>query len=372
MLSPALAALIVVAVAASLVPVPRSGAGERPLQRSSSTVWLCRPGRSPDPCLDTRTATSVAANGAKSGFSTTQIAKAQRFDCFYVYPTVSKEPGLNADLSIQADESETAGGQASQFSTVCNVWAPMYRQATEAALAAGEAYTPEVVATAYDSLLSAWRDYLAHDNHGKPVIFIGDSQGAALLIKLLRSQVDPSAKRRAQLVSAILLGGNVQVATGRAQGGSFRHIPTCAAPSQSGCVIAYSSFPSQPGSDAVVGRTGQGVSAMSSETAAGQQVACVNPATFSSAAGDLVSVYPTDVQAVRGVATPWIAFADLYSAQCMHDGTATWLQVNRTSPHDLRPVITSEGPMWGYHLYDVNLALGNLVLDVAYEEARFR
>ena len=39
---------------------------------------------------------------------------------------------------------------------------------------------------------------------------------------------------------------------------------------------------------------------------------------------------------------------------------------------DFRPSVTNEGPMWGYHLDDMNLALGNLVLDVAYEEASYR
>ncbi len=352
-----------------------AAAAQRPLRATSHTVWLCRPGHSPDPCARSRTATSVTASGATSAFSTAKTAHAKKFDCFYVYPTVSKEPSLNADLSIQSEETQIAVEQASQFSTVCNVWAPMYRQATQAALGDGEAFTPQVIATAYNSLLAAWNDYLAHDNHGRPVIFIGHSQGAAMLINLLRTQVDPSPKLRKRLVSAIILGGNVQVATGRKVGGSFRHIPTCGSPAQTGCVIAYSSFPSEPGSDAIVGRPGQGVSIQSGQTkTAGQQVACVNPVTFSSAVGDLVPMYPTVVHEFRGVTTPWIIFPSLYSAQCMQNGNASWLQVDRliAPPHDLRPAVTDEGPMWGYHLDDMNLALGNLVLDVALEEASYR
>jgi hypothetical protein len=369
-------AAVVCAAAATLLPTSaRLAATERPLHATSSTVWLCRPGHSPDPCDKSRTATSVAASGVQSAFSTTRTAHAKKFDCFYVYPTVSLESSLNADLSIQPEESDIAGGQTSQFSTVCNVWAPMYRQATQAALGDGEAFTPEVIATAYNSLLSAWRDYLSHDNHGRPVIFIGHSQGAAMLIKLLRTQIDPSPKLRKRLVSAIILGGNVQVKTGRDVGGSFQHIPTCGSPSQTGCVIAYSTFPSEPGSDAVVGRPGQGVSIQSGQTATtGQRVACVNPVTFSSAVGDLVPMYPTVVHEVPGVTTPWILFPDLYSAQCRQNGGASWLQVDRlvAPPTDSRPAVTDLGPMWGYHIDDVNLALGNLVLDVALEESSYR
>jgi hypothetical protein len=130
----------------------------------------------------------------------------------------------------------------------------MYRQATQAALGENEAFTWQVISTAYDSLLAAWKDYLAHDNHGRPVVFIGHAQGAAMLIKLLRSQIDPSAQLRQKMVSAIILGGNVQVAKGRDVGGSVRHIPTSASATETGCVIAYSTFASEPGRNTVVGR----------------------------------------------------------------------------------------------------------------------
>jgi len=44
-----------------------------------------------------------------------------------------------------------------------------------------------------------------------------------------------------------------------------------------------------------------------------------------------------------------------------------------TGSSDRRPVVTEkDGPDWGYHDYDVNLALGNLVADVAAAEAAWR
>ena len=40
---------------------------------------------------------------------------------------------------------------------------------------------------------------------------------------------------------------------------------------------------------------------------------------------------------------------------------------------DPRPTVSATlGPEWGYHLDDVNLALGNLVTDVGSEEAAYR
>ncbi len=58
----------------------------------------------------------------------------------------------------------------------------------------------------------------------------------------------------------------------------------------------------------------------------------------------------------------------------MSQGGATWLQVIPTRvPADPRPLVSASlGPDWGYHADDVNLALGNLVSDVADEEAAYK
>ena len=70
-----------------------------------------------------------------------------------------------------------------------------------------------------------------------------------MLIALLRRQVDPDPAERRLLVSAILLGGNVTVPTGKLVGGSFQNIPACTTDSDTGCVVAYSSFDQTPPAD---------------------------------------------------------------------------------------------------------------------------
>jgi hypothetical protein len=354
-----------------------AGAVVRPVRATSKTVWLCRPGQAGDPCAYPRTATSVSGAGSTSGVASPTSRSASRYDCFYVYPTVSTESGNNADLTVQPAEKGAAILQASRFSQVCDVWAPMYRQATSSALASGQAVNPAVVGTAYGSLLAAWKDYIAHDNHGRPIIFIGHSQGAAMLIKLLQAEVDPSQRLRRLMVSAIILGGNVQVPTGKRVGGSFKNIPACSSATQTSCVIAYSSFGSTPPAGAFFGRPGQGVSLQSGQKATvGQQVVCVNPVTFSAGAGNLQPYFLTATSASKGISvkTPWVTFPALYTAQCQQSGGATWLQVTTTAAAgDPRPTVTTPlGPNWGYHLDDVNLALGNLVPDVARQEAAYR
>jgi Protein of unknown function (DUF3089) len=169
-------------------------------------------------------------------------------------------------------------------------------------------------------------------------------------------------------VVAILAGGNVTVPTDRTAGATFRHLPLCTAAAQTGCVIAYSSFPAQPPPDSPFGRPGQGVSLQSGQTASqGVQVACVNPAAIGGGTADLVPYFPAETR----VATPWVTYPDLYSATCRSVGGASWLQVSDLTTAG-RPVVSKPlGAAWGYHLDDINLALGNLVYDVTVEEAAY-
>lgn len=333
----------------------------------AGTVWLCRPGLAHDPCTENLSYTAVPASGPGKVVDA-QPAKPNGFDCFYVYPTVSTEPGTNSDLQVQRPEQEVAFAQASRFSQVCRVWAPMYRQITDAGLA-GLSNPVKAIAgalTAYHSIRSGFEDYLEHYNDGRPIVFIGHSQGAAMLILLLSHLVDTNAALRKRLVLAIILGGNVQVKNGSTLGGSFAHIPLCTQAAQAGCVIAYSSFPAEPPTTALFGRPGRGVSLLSGQLAtAGVHVACVNPARIGGT-GPLDTFVPS----LGTAQTLWLEYDGEYTATCEQAGGATWLQVSRASSPDQRPAVLSEpeGPNWGYHPYDVNLALGNLVSDVAASE----
>lgn len=336
-----------------------------PKATAGQPVWLCQPGTSPDPCTADLDA-EVQPAGQSGTEETAAPAANPRFDCFYVYPTVSAESGLNADLAIQPAEIKVAEEQASRFSTVCRVWAPMYRQVTLSGLFTGASKGLDV---AYDSLLADWSYYLEHDNGGRPVIFIGHSQGAAMLIRLIAEQIDPDPIMRGRTVVAILAGGNLQVPAGATVGATFKHIPLCTSLSAPGCVIAYSAFGSEPPSDAFFGRPGQGVSLMSGQLGrAGQQVACVNPAAVGGGSGELSPYFR------RTTPVPWITYPNLYRARCESADGATWLQVDSSSPAgDNRPVVAADmGPAWGYHVYDVNLALGDLVDDVAALESAYQ
>ncbi len=289
---------------------------------------------------------------------------------------------MNADLRIGPEERAVGIAQASRFSQVCRVYAPMYPQLTLAAIAKHDRITFSEALTAYDGVLSAFRDYLANDNNGRGIVFIGHSQGAYMLTVLLKQVVDQDPAVRRLLVSALLLGGNVTVPIGGTVGGDFEHIPTCGSEAQTGCVVAYSSFDTTPPPDALFGRVGSGLSPfLNPSPGAPLQVACVNPAAVGGGTGKLQPYVPRqDLLGLAGgrrlaksLSTSWITFPDEYSAQCRTSGGATWLQVTDIrGPTDHRPLVTqTSGPAWGLHRVDVNIALGNLVDLVGAESAAF-
>jgi Protein of unknown function (DUF3089) len=227
-------------------------------------------------------------------------------------------------------------------------------------------------------VLPGWQWFLAHTG-SKPVILVGKSQRSAVLIHLISAQLDhqPSVLRR--LFVAIPVGGNLQVPSGKLAGSTFTKVPLCTSGTQTGCAIAFSSYPSQPPADSLFGRPGQGVSLQSGQTAkAGQDVACVNPAALGGDTGDFDPYLLTLTQPglKEPVSTPWVTYPGLYSATCEQGGGATWLQVTSLAgTRHARPVVNEDivdgagGPAWRYHSYEYALALGNLLQDVADEEA---
>jgi hypothetical protein len=106
-----------------------------------------------------------------------------------------------------------------------------------------------------------------------------------------------------------------------------------------------------------------------SKSTAGKQVLCTNPAALSGGSGPLVPYFPSQ----GTVRTPWVSYPNLYRAQCKSAGGATWLQVTDIAgPKDTRPVVEqTDGPRWGLHPEDVNLALGNLVQIVRDESVAY-
>jgi Protein of unknown function (DUF3089) len=148
--------------------------------------------------------------------------------------------------------------QASRFSQVCNVYAPVYRQLTipfiNGLIPATAHEKEEASLIAYLGVLSAFQEYLTKYNNGRGIVLIGHSQGSAMLEQLIHEHVNPVPAVRSRLDSAIILGGQVIVPEGQLVGGTFQHIPGCHDAFQTGCVVAYSSFLQEPPNPSYFGR----------------------------------------------------------------------------------------------------------------------
>jgi hypothetical protein len=345
----------------------------------SNTVWLCRPGLADNPCESDLTTTVLSADGT-STVQQMPLASDPPIDCFYVYPTVSDQPTLNADLQIDPAERAVALQQAARFSQVCKVYAPMYRQLTlKAITTVGDTAANRDLA--YGDVLSAWQDYMAHYNNGRGIVFIGHSQGTMMLTRLIASEVDPNPSALSHVVSALLIGGNVTVAVGQDVGGDFQNLPACRSTSQTGCVVAYSSFNEPPPPDSFFGRVGVGPSS-GEPTNGNLEVLCVNPASLSGGTGPLKLEFGTApfpgtigiwLKGIPSAPTPWMAYPNQYTGHCESVDGVNWLQVDTTNvAGDRRPVVSAAPTAaWGLHLYDVSLALGNLVDLVRQQAAAF-
>ena len=339
--------------AGMLLPVP--GLSQAASDYASPSSWLCLPGRS-DACSSPLTATRFAAESGEMSKRTYPADPAAPIDCFYVYPTVSREASANADMALGPEQQHVAIEQFARFAAKCRTFAPLYRQITVAALS-GEAAGGDSE-LAYHDIVAAWRVYLAQHNQGRGVVLIGHSQGASLLVRLLAEEVDGKQDQR-RLVSAILLGTSVQVPTGHDVGGTFRHIPLCHQGAQLGCLIAYSSYLATPapGPGAIFGAaTGQG-----------SINACVNPSVLT-AGETLDAELPTvgDVATVLG--TTFVENPGVITGACTTEGDHTFLgiAITKTDPRAQRlnrslSALQNQRPGWGLHVLDVNLALGDLV-----------
>ncbi len=348
---------------------------------SAKTVWLCFPGHHPDPCTPGLSTTVFTPTFKKTGVEHPRAEANPAIDCFYVYPTVSDQPTGNANLQIQPVERSVALSQVARYSQYCRVYAPMYRQETLAGIGEGKPTTTPNPALGFDDVQNAFETYLHKYNHGRGFVLIGHSQGSFELEQLIAKDVDPKTAVRRQLVSAILLGGNVLVKAGKDVGGTFKHIPACRSATQLGCVIAWSTFDQPVPTPSLFGRPG----AIPGQPApAGDVVLCTNPASLAGGSALVDPIFPVApfdptsplaaAIAAVGVKLPpastvFSTAPGAYRAQCSSANNANVLEI---TPVGGAPTpMPSPSAEWGLHLIDANIALGNLISIVSKESAAF-
>jgi len=342
-----------------------------PGSADAKTVWLCKPGKANNPCDVSLDSTRLSPKGKRLGVDRIEKPRKPKFDCFYVYPTVSDQKTATANFAIDPELRSIALYQAARYTSECRMYAPVYRQVTLSGILGVTPVPPAEREFAYTDVRNAWRDYLRNYNRGRGVVIIGHSQGTFVLRDLLTREIDPKPSARKRLISALLLGGNVLVNKGSDRGGDFKKIPACRSRAQVGCVVAFSTFNEVPPADAFFGRTSQ----------PGKEVLCTNPARLGGGWAKVTAIQPsepfapgTTIGAATGVlgvpepkvSTAWREFPGSYRARCSSAGGADVLAIRSLGG---APVFSpSPTPGWGLHLVDANIALRDLV-DLARTQA---
>lgn len=343
--------------------------------------WLCHPDAD-DFCDVDLDATAIRADGSTE-LEPFEPAEDPPIDCFYLYPTISMDEGMNSDLVPAPDaEGLAARNHAARFASQCRLYAPMYREVTLTALMESltseeeSAFGSEPREIAYESALDAWKHYMANINDGRGVVLVGHSQGSSVLKRLIQEEIDGDDQLRSLLVSALLIGWPIAVPEGEDAGGDFENVPLCRDESQTGCVIAYSSFrdTAPPPVDTIFGQSDEGTAA------------CTNPGNLGGGRGTLQPYFETEAgggvlsDSLSGVdqpwavgaeiTTPWVTLPDFVEAECVVQDGFSYLEITvLADPED--PRIDDIGgdipalPSFGLHIVDVSLAMGNLVEIVA-------
>lgn len=352
---------------------------------NSDAGWLCLPGHK-DACAVDQNVTVVAPDG-KRKIVKFKAEPAPRFDCFYVYPTVSLDPTPNSDLNIGPEEKQVAASQAARFAAKCRVYAPLYRQVTLTALRdlmAGKASAADRK-LAYLDIEAAWRVYREKYQAGRGVVLIGHSQGAGILKQLIADVVENDADQRRLLIAAYLLGTNVAVPPGGDVGGDFKRTKLCKSMDQYGCVVSYVTFraDSPPPENSRFGKVPQ----------PGMVAACVNPAALGGgkavtdailgAKGAGLASAPMGPWSSDNapVTTSFVSVPGLISAECVSNSGFSYLAVTvNADPKDARTdtivgdVVVNGATLkdWGLHLIDMPVEMGNLVTLSDYQAASWR
>lgn len=161
-------------------------------------------------------------------------------DVFFLHPTTYTEKkkaaywnGSFSDEKLRKKtESSTLQFQASIFNQAGNVYAPFYRQAHLSAYFSSEKEKSKAAfELAYQDIREAFKYYLAHYHHDKPIIIASHSQGTNHAERLIKEFFD-GKPLAGKLVAAYLIGMPIKQ-------NAFQQIVPCENATQTGCFVTW-------------------------------------------------------------------------------------------------------------------------------------
>jgi len=164
-------------------------------------------------------------------------------DVFFVHPTTYDG---GRDWNAPYDQPKAARylarvmlpNYAAPFERGGRIFAPHYRQASLYTFLTLRDDARDARRFAYDDVRRAFRHYLQHDNHGRPILLVGVEQGGVLAARLLNEEIAGDAAVRSRLAGVYL----IETVVPADDYGPESPTPACARRGQAGCVTAWASM----------------------------------------------------------------------------------------------------------------------------------
>jgi hypothetical protein len=212
------------------------------------------------------------------------VAKAEA-DVFFIHPTTyfgksNWNSGLENFAANKMLEGLVVPSQMSVFNACCRIYAPRYRQATLYAFMGADDNGRQALQAAYGDVRRAFEHYMTVQNHGRPFILAGHSQGTLHAIRLLE-EVITQADYRDRMIAAYVPGFSLPQDKRHT---TLKWLPLCDTRASIRCLVAWDTYAETGGPKH---RTDQGEHFYADadgghwERRGGKVATCVNPLSWS-------------------------------------------------------------------------------------------
>lgn len=308
---------------------------------ADADMWLARPGMRRNP-------TSWLPEGVEK-------VEGDKLPVFYVLPTTYLDNDRwNApfrDPVALERQRLFAASQASAFTNVGEIWAPLYRQAAVGTFLSRGGDADQALRFAYRDVAAAFDYFLTQIPHDQRFIIAGHSQGALHLATLLRERIagTPIAER---IAAAYLIGWPISIEADLPALG----LPACEAARQGNCIVSFQSFaePAEPRQILNIYNSTRGYTG---EPRRGTPMLCVNPLTGRTDTDAAAEANDGTLVPIDGLTNADLQ-PGLIPAQC---GERGFLLIGPPPEGFDRYVL----PGNNYHVFDFMLFWANLREDVA-------
>ena len=174
-------------------------------------------------------------------------------DLFFVCPTVDmgKDGNFIADIHSEKYRESFDGAinmELGIYDDDLTVYAPYYRQATFPVYSLSEEEQEKYLNTAYEDIKKAFIYYADHTDATKPLVLAGFSQGADLIIRLMKDLFDePKYQRR--LAAAYAIGWKLTEDEVK----EFPHLKPAQGETDTGVIVAFNSEDKNIKSSLIIG-----------------------------------------------------------------------------------------------------------------------